>query len=57
MKKTTSNTADKFVVRLPDGMRDQLAERADEDCRSMNSVFVLALRAYLGGGNAAASKR
>ncbi|MCL8340122.1 Arc family DNA-binding protein [Pseudomonas mosselii] len=42
-----SRTADKFVVRLPDGMRDQVAYAADADDRSMNSLIVKAIREYL----------
>ncbi|QXI49132.1 Arc family DNA-binding protein [Pseudomonas anuradhapurensis] len=42
-----SRSADKFVVRLPDGMRDQVASAADADDRSMNSLIVKAIREYL----------
>ncbi|MGI9564992.1 carbon storage regulator [Pseudomonas fulva] len=42
-----SRTADKFVVRLPDGMRAQVAKAADADDRSMNSLIVKAIREYL----------
>ncbi|RYY87760.1 MAG: Arc family DNA-binding protein [Chitinophagaceae bacterium] len=42
-----SRDADKFVVRLPDGMRDQVAAAATADDRSMNSLIVKALREYL----------
>lgn len=42
-----SRSADKFVVRLPDGMRDQVASSADADDRSMNSLIVKAIREYL----------
>lgn len=45
--KAHSRTADKFVVRLPEGMRDQIADRAEQDDRSMNAVFVQALKKYL----------
>lgn len=31
---------DKFVVRLPDGMRDLIAEMAKKDGRSMNSEII-----------------
>ncbi|MEN5111318.1 YlcI/YnfO family protein [Pseudomonas sp. TWI672] len=44
-----SRTADKFVVRLPDGMRDQVAAAADADDRSMNSLIVTAIRNELDG--------
>lgn len=42
-----SREADKFVVRLPDGMRDQVAMAANADDRSMNSLIVKAIREYL----------
>lgn len=42
-----SRNADKFVVRLPDGMCDQVAAAATADDRSMNSLIVKALREYL----------
>ncbi|WP_176516408.1 Arc family DNA-binding protein [Pseudomonas ceruminis] len=42
-----SHSLDKFVVRLPDGMRDQVAAAAAADDRSMNSLIVKALREYL----------
>lgn len=35
-----SRIADKFVVRLPDGMRDQIADIAASHHRSMNSEIV-----------------
>lgn len=35
-----SRTADKFVVRLPNGMREQIAEVARQNNRSMNSEIV-----------------
>ncbi|MBA6111538.1 hypothetical protein CXG50_18985 [Pseudomonas plecoglossicida] len=44
-----SRTADKFVVRLPDGMRDQVAAAADADDRSMNSLIITAIRNELDG--------
>ena len=42
-----SRTADKFVVRLPDGLRAQVEAEALRDDRSMNSVIVQALKAHL----------
>lgn len=48
-----SRSADKFVVRLPDGMRDQVAAAADADDRSMNSLIVTAIRNELDGRNRA----
>ena len=44
-----SRTADKFVVRLPDGLRAAIEAAAIADERSMNSVFVKATRQYLDG--------
>lgn len=44
-----SRTADKFVVRLPDGLRAAIEAAANDDDRSMNSVFVKATRQYLDG--------
>lgn len=38
-----SRTADKFVVRLPDGMRERIAEIANTNHRSMNSEIILHL--------------
>lgn len=46
LKKTasySSRTADKFVVRLPDGMRDRIAEVARNQHRSMNSEIIARL--------------
>ncbi|AVH36987.1 hypothetical protein AL532_11980 [Pseudomonas monteilii] len=42
-----SHSLDKFVVRLPDGMRDQVAAAAAADDRSMNSLIVKAIREHL----------
>nr|WP_315403173.1 Arc family DNA-binding protein [uncultured Pseudomonas sp.] len=44
-----SREADKFVVRLPDGMRDLVAAAADADDRSMNSLIITAIRNELAG--------
>lgn len=44
-----SRTAPKFVVRLPDDLRDRVdAASVDADC-SMNTIFVRAVRQYLDG--------
>jgi hypothetical protein len=37
---TNSRSADKFVVRLPNGMRDRISEVAGENHRSMNSEII-----------------
>lgn len=42
-----SRTADKFVVRLPEGMRDQVSEKADESLMSMNNWIVQAINEKL----------
>lgn len=42
-----SRTADKFVVRLPDGLRADVERAAGECDTSMNTVFVQAVRQYL----------
>lgn len=46
-----SRTADKFVVRLPDGLRAEIEAAANASDRSMNSVLVQAVRQYLDGQN------
>lgn len=49
MKNQSSRDADKFVVRLPDGLRAEIEGVADHLDRSMNSVIVQAVRQYLDG--------
>lgn len=44
--------SDKFVLRLPEGMRDQVKEKAGKERRSMNSEIILALEAWLSAGKA-----
>lgn len=39
-----SRTAEQFVVRLPDGMRDRIAEEAKKNNRSMNAEIVARLQ-------------
>ncbi|NIH23377.1 Arc family DNA-binding protein [Providencia heimbachae] len=41
---------DKFMLRLPDGMRDAIAKRADANGRSMNSEIVQILQDAIYGG-------
>lgn len=43
--------ADKFVLRLPDGMRAQIAARAKENNRSMNAEIVFRLALSLEPGH------
>ena len=43
----SSRTADKFVVRLPDGMRERISEVARDHHRSMNSEIIARLEQSL----------
>lgn len=47
MNHLNSRTADKFVIRLPDGMREQIAETAKINHRSMNSEIIAVLADHL----------
>lgn len=47
----SSRTADKFVVRLPDGMRERIADVARDNHRSMNSEIISRLEASLVAGD------
>lgn len=47
MAKYPSETQDKFMLRLPEGMRGDLKEKAGKERRSMNSEIILALEAWL----------
>lgn len=49
--KYPSRSADKFVVRLPDGLRADVQEAADERDTSMNTVVVQAIRRDLDAQN------
>lgn len=40
--------SDKFMLRLPDGMRDRIKTSAEANNRSMNAEIVHALDRYLG---------
>lgn len=44
-----SRAADKFVVRLPDGMRERIADAAKDRHTSMNTLFVQAMGNLLDG--------
>lgn len=44
-----SRELDKFVVRLPHGLRDRIAERAADNGRSMNAEMVRMLESGLAG--------
>jgi len=43
----SASTADKFVVRLPDGMRKVIEDLADTNHRSMNTEIILAVKTHL----------
>lgn len=43
----SSRSLDKFMVRLPEGMRDRLAAAARANRRSMNAELVIHLEAAL----------
>lgn len=44
-----SKSADKFVIRLPDGMRNLIRNRASENRRSMNAEIIHCLDRSLAG--------
>lgn len=44
-----STQADKFVVRLPEGLREQVDAASASADTSMNTIFVRAIRQYLDG--------
>jgi transcriptional regulator with XRE-family HTH domain len=46
--KYPSEEADRFMVRMPPGMRDRIAEEADANGRSMNAEIVLRLQESYG---------
>lgn len=39
--------ADQYLLRLPDGLREQIRERADANGRSMNTEIIAALTQWL----------
>lgn len=43
-EKQPASEADKFIVRLPEGMRDRIAEAAKVNQRSMNAEIVARLQ-------------
>ena len=48
MAVSTNRESDKFIVRLPEGMRDAIRRSADAKGRSMNAEIVARLRGSLG---------
>lgn len=45
MAKTT-NASDKFIIRLPDGMRDRIKTDAEQHGRTMNAEIIARLEDY-----------
>lgn len=45
-----SETADRYIVRFPDGMRDRIREEADKNGRSMNAEIIARLEQTFSGG-------
>ncbi|WP_334061368.1 Arc family DNA-binding protein [Limimaricola cinnabarinus] len=52
-----STVQDKFVLRLPDGMRERIKAEADKNGRSMNSEVVARLETSFAGDGADADRR
>lgn len=48
-----SQTADKFIIRLPEGMRDLIAEKAQSNNRTMNAEVVARLQSTFDTASAA----
>lgn len=44
-----ARTAEKYIVRLPDGWRDAIKARAAQNRRSMNQEILIALEELIGG--------
>lgn len=44
---TTGRGSDKFILRLPEGMRDRIGKLAAQKGRSMNSEIIAALEKYI----------
>jgi plasmid stability protein len=49
MSKKPVSAQDKFMLRLPDGMREAISKRAKENVRSMNAEIVNILDSALSG--------
>lgn len=47
MTAPTGRDSDKFMLRLPDGMRDRIRDAAEANSRSMNAEIVARLEASL----------
>jgi predicted DNA-binding protein len=53
---STSRESDKFILRMPDGMRERLAEVAKSQGRTMNAIVISVLAEYLGGAQSLESQ-
>lgn len=51
IEKKAGRGSDQYMIRLPDGMRDAIAKRADGNDRSMNAEIISAIRKHLDGAN------
>lgn len=56
VRKFPSRTADKFMMRMPDGMRDRLSALAKNNHRSMNAEIVARLLGSIGAEGIDTSK-
>jgi hypothetical protein len=52
----TSRESDKFILRMPDGMRERLAQVAESQGRTMNAVVIGVLAEYLAGAQSLESQ-
>ncbi|WP_293795051.1 Arc family DNA-binding protein [uncultured Bosea sp.] len=52
----TSRQSDKFMVRLPEGMRERLAAAARANRRSMNAELIVHLETALAASNSQPAK-
>ena len=43
-QKSSNREANKYIVRFPDGMREEVKRRAAENCRSMNAEIIYLLK-------------
>lgn len=43
-QKSSNREANKYIVRFPDGMREEIKRRAAENCRSMNAEIIYLLK-------------
>lgn len=46
-RRQSPSVVDKFVIRLPQGLRDQIRELSENNRRSMNSEIIMVLEQYI----------